>query len=115
MGVPRPPKRYNYLLGVGVPVILDARPPPACVRASSAIPGRVPACLPYIHTPGPPARTPHGTAHTTPTSSIHRVPKTAATGARQHHPSAIATGGRLPVYQSTMLVESRNCEAAFGN
>ena len=31
------------------------------------------------------------------------VPKTAATGTRQHHPPAIATGGEstsLPVYQS---------------
>ena len=36
------------------------------------------------------------------TTSIHMVPKTAATGARQHHPPAIATGGEsisLPVYQ----------------
>ena len=55
--------------------------------------------LPYIHR----ARTPHGThTHTTTTTSIHMVPKTAATGARQHHPPAIATGGDLPVYQSSI-------------
>jgi len=45
----------------------------------------------------------HRTAHTTTTTSIHMVPKTAATGARQHHPPAIATGGEftsLPVCQS---------------
>ena len=39
----------------------------------------------------------HRTAHTTTTTSIHMVPKTAATGARQHHPPAME--GNLPVYQ----------------
>ena len=45
----------------------------------------------------------HRTAHTTTTTSIDMVPKTAATGARQHHPPAIANGGEftsVPVYQS---------------
>ena len=42
------------------------------------------------------------TAHTTTTSSIHRVPKTAATGARQYPPLRDRhRTGRLPVYQST--------------
>jgi len=47
----------------------------------------------------------HRTAHTTTTTSIHMVPKTAATGAGQHHhPRAIATGGEFTVrlYVSTV-------------
>ena len=54
-------------------------------------------CCTYCTGTGPA----HRTAHTTTTTSIDMVPKTAATGARQHHPPAIVTGGEftsLPVY-----------------
>ena len=51
--------------------------------------------LPYA---GP---APHRTAHTTTTTSIAMVPKTAATGARQHHPPRLPPEG---IYQATSVV-----------
>ena len=54
------------------------------------------------------------TAHTTTTSSIDRVPKTAATGARQYPPLRDCHRmGRLPVYQSTST-SSLGGDAASG-